>query len=89
MILVDSTPLSTSVRRTFLAANRLSTGFFKSVYAIFYIGVSRKTSTASATYYPVYSVYTYNCRREGKGNNSLYRRERSQVWTPRAERCPA
>lgn len=86
MMAVDRTPLSTPVRRIISAAGRMSTAFSRSVYAIFYSGVSGKNLTGSAAYYPVYSVYTYKCRKGGKWNKGIYRGERSQAWTPQIVR---
>ena len=82
MMAVDRPPLSTSVRRTFSETNRKSTGSRPIFYALFYSDVPRKTAMDIATYSPVYSVYTYKCRKEGEGNKGIYRSKRSQVWTP-------
>lgn len=81
MIAVVTPPLSTSLRRTFLAVFGQSTDERSGVYTFSHTPVDVKNCPISMLYYTVYSVHTNIINRAKWDNNRVYRKRRAHPWT--------
>lgn len=81
MIAVVTTPLSTSLHRTFLAIFSQSTDERSGVYTCFHTPVDAKNCPISMPYYTVHGVHTNIINRAKWDNNRVYRKRRAHSWT--------